>query len=425
MFCFRPNQSSSSFFAAVPALVIFAGVACTSAVADDQAKALLTESGAAIKALSGLTFTVQATTDGVGSMKLGGNATITLLRPANIAHTPGAPTAINLVTPTFTVDGNTEVAVDGAMRLRLTVVDNTTISYLDDKEKILHIKPANIKGEGDKFVNRARTVLFPPPLLEAEPFEKELRATKISVDEPKVIDGEPCDVVRISNDNKTEITIAIAQKDKLPRLYQTSRPISKDNALTRRWEISKVKVSPELTAVALTLKTPDGYKIQKEEPKPIATTPAAQRPIATQGGLAVGTAAPDFSLKLAGGGDLKLADQKDSVTVLTFWSPTVAASNEAARNVQKAMSGLDAKTHKAFAIACREGSDEEPRVQKFLGDNKISFRSAINGDETASAFNVRGFPSIVVLDKAGKVSGFFESVPSVDALRLAIETAAK
>ncbi len=433
MFTFNSKSDSSSLFRlALPAIVCVAmPAASVFAQVDDAAKKLMTESAEAIKALRGVTFTVSASTEGAGGLKLGGTGTITYLRPATIAHTPGAATAINLATPSFMADAQTEVAVDGKLKFLVSLIDNQTVTHIDEKEKIVFQRPMAPKTDGDKYVNRVRTVLFPPPLTDAEPFEKEQRATNISVDEPKMVDGEACDVVKVVTDNKSEHTIAISQKDRLPRMYQISRPIGKDQSLVRRWEITKVKVDPKLTVKDLEIKTPDGFKFVKEEPKPVEVAPSAAAPAVkpaaapAAGGLAVGTVAPAFELKLAGGGDLKSADLAGTVTVLGFWSPMIPASNEMAKNMQGLVGKVDGKAVKVFAIACREGSDEEPRVQKLIADSKASFRSAINGDEAAKSFGVRGFPSIAVLGKDGKVAAFFENIPTVDALKSAVDAAGK
>ena len=432
MFMLNSKSDSSYLFRlALPAIVCVAMPAASLfAQIDETAKKLMTESAEAIKALRGVTFTVAASTEGAGGLKLGGNGTITYLRPATIPHTPGAATPINLATPSFMADAQTEVAVDGKLKFLVALIDNRTVTHVDENEKTVFQRPLAPKTDGDKFVNRVRTVLFPPPLTDAEPYEKEQRATNISVDEPKMIDGEACDVVKVITDNKSEHTIAISQKDRLPRLYQISRPIGKDQSLVRRWEITNFKVDPTLTTTDLAIKTPDGFKFVKEEPKPVevaasAAAPANRPAAAPAGGLAVGTVAPAFELKLAGGGDLKSADLAGTVTVLGFWSPMIPASNEMAKNMQGLVGKVDGKAVKVFAIACREGSDEEPRVQKLIADNKATFRSAINGDEAAKSFGVRGFPSIAVLGKDGKVAAFFENIPTVDALKSAVDAASK
>jgi thiol-disulfide isomerase/thioredoxin len=411
-----------------PAIVCIAAAPLFAQV-DEQAKTLLKESGAAIKSLKGVTFTVTANTQGAGGMTLGGNATITYLRPASIAHTPGSATPVNLASPTFMAEGMSEVATEGKLNIRVALVENQMVTWIDEAAKTVFQKPLMPKTDGDKFVNRVRTVLFPPPVLEAEPFEKELRATKISIDEPQMIGGEACDVVKIITDNKSEHTVAISQKDKLPRVYQISRPVGNNQSLVRRWEVSNVKLNAAATAKDITLKTPDGFKFVKEEAKPVETAATAPKapatPAVAQGGLAVGTVAPALDLKLAGGGDLNATTTAGSVTVLGFWSPLVPASAEMAKSLQGLSGKVDAKSVKIFAVACREGSDEEPRVQKFIADNKLTIRSALNGDTAATGFNVRGFPSVAVLNKEGKIAAFFESIPSVDALKAVVDAASK
>lgn len=417
-----------------PAIVCVAAAPLFAQV-DEQAKTLLKDSAAAIKALKGVTFEVTATTQIPGGMSLGGKGKITYLRPASIAHTPGAATPTNLASPTFLAEGNSDVAGEGKLNFRVALVENQTVTWIDEKEKTVFQKPLMPKTDGEKAVSRVRTVLFPPPILEAEPFEKELRATNITIDEPQVVDGEPCDVVKIITDNKSEHTVAISQKDKLPRLYQTNRPLNNTKpageaqSVVRRWELSGVKVNTSATVKDITLKTPDGFKFVKEEPKPAETAASAPKgpgaASVAQGGLAVGTVAPALDLKLAGGGDLNAASTAGAVTVLGFWSPLVPASAEMAKNLQGLSGKVDSKAVKIFAIACREGADEEPRVQKFIADNKLTIRSALSGDTAATGFGVRGFPSVAVLNKEGKIAAFFESIPSVDALKAVVDAASK
>lgn len=391
---------------------------------DETAKALLKESGAAIKAVKGVTFDVLRSSDGMGSLKMGGTATITYLRPSNMPHTPGTPTTAVVGAPSFKVIGQVEIPGDGKLDLNLALVDNKTVTFVDNKNKAVYEKPLSVKSDGEKGASRTRQVMLPTILIEAEPYERELRATNISMDEPKIVGGEPCDVVKVQTDNKSTHLIAIAQKDRLPRMYEIARPAGKDVSLINRWELSNVKINNSLTVADLAIKTPEGYKFSKEEAKPVE---AAQPPKVTTParGLPIGTTAPALNLKLAGGGDLKTTDLAGSVTVLGFWSPIIPASSEMGKALQGLLGKIDQKAVKVYGVACRMGSEDEPTVQKWIGDNKVTFRSAIAGDSTAEAFAVVGFPSVVVLDKAGKVSAYFEAIPTVDALKLATDNAAK
>jgi len=421
-----------SFFPIAAALAIVAPMTTTAlAQQDEQALAVLKESIAAIKAMNGVQFDVKRDTEIAGGLKMGGVANLKFLRSSSgLAHTPGTIQSPAITVLNFQAKGRTEVPVDGVRVFHVALVDGKTVYVLDEAAKTLFQRPMAPRVEGEKPINQVRSILMPPAFAETDPFTRELRAVKIVKEELMEYGGEPCDVIRCTFDNNTsESLIAISVADRLPRFIQVSRAVGsvgKENArVGQTWEISNLKLMPDMKAEDLVIKAPDGFKMDKQDVAPPAQAPASKpsptEPAVVAGGLAVGTAIPTFELKMAGGGGLSNKDIANSVAVFGFWNSKTPASNAMARVVEAVAGQVDAKKVKFYGVAWR-GTDEAA-AQKWIADNKLTFGTAIGGDAMAQSFNVRGSPSVVVVNAEGKVSAFIEGSPTDTDVKAAIDNA--
>ncbi|MCA3005754.1 MAG: TlpA family protein disulfide reductase [Planctomycetaceae bacterium] len=402
-----------------PAALVFVLSGTAVGQVDEAAKAMLVDSAKAISGLQGLTFTGKRTTEGVGGMKLGGEARVTFLRSESQLSPGGGGSPATMA---LHAKGKAELAGEPETTFEASIYKGQAM-WADAEKKTVFQRPFAPNNDGNKHLGRVRQIILPAPLLDSEPFAKEIRARKITMGEAKEIRGEACNVIVVEVEpEKVFHTIAISVADNLPRMYEISRVIGGANSrVVLRWEmfdLSTDAIKPE----ALTVPTPDGWKFDKQEAAVPTITPAATAPSAPAGGLPAGTAAPALDLKLAGGGKLTGEEIKGSVAVLGFWSPMVKASADMGKSLQAVAE--QNKDVKVFAIAARDDGDE-PLAQKWIADNKLSIRSAVGGDATAEAFNVRGFPSVVVLNKDGKVAAFFEAAPTAEALKAAVEAAGK
>ncbi len=123
--------------------------------------------------------------------------------------------------------------------------------------------------------------------------------------------------------------------------------------------------------------------------------------------LPIGKEAPDFSLPLAGGGEVSLANtlKVSKLVVVVFWSAKSADSRTLFKTLQKL---YDDYQDKGFDIIAVDPADLAPAVQKYMSDGQFTFKAAVDGKETnhavAGVFHVHGrYPTTYLLDPSGKV----------------------
>jgi thiol-disulfide isomerase/thioredoxin/outer membrane lipoprotein-sorting protein len=122
----------------------------------------------------------------------------------------------------------------------------------------------------------------------------------------------------------------------------------------------------------------------------------------------VGTAAPDFVLRDLDGREVSLAGLRDKVVLLDFWATWCApcrAELPIVASLEKAWS--------AKGLVVLRITDEPPEdVQAFLKRNRQSLATLVNGESVTKQFSVPGIPTLVVIDKGGKIVAYDANVLS-------------
>ncbi len=378
---------------------------------DPAAKRLLEESAAAVKALKSASFNVKRTTS--GPMNLGVEGELRWVRTAPALS--------------FMFSGTWDLPMEDTKGGTVAVIESKRVHWIDELKKTHFDEPFNNQVQGFKWVSRMRDLAIPSFLNEAEPFTNLLRSRKIEIVEDKDVRGENCTVIRcVIEEGKSEAIIAISTVDKLPRMLSRAR-IEKDMRIGPTWELWNVKID-QAQAKDLAPATPEGFQNVKTEtpatPAPAdAPKPGAMNtsPTSPMGGLAPGSSVPAFEATTADGGKVSSSDLKGKVTVLGFWQPALGNGV----NVVKAL-GTVSETFKGqpvqvMSVACRDGSDAAS-VAEFMKSYNVAVPTIASGDNVANAFNLRGFPSFVVIGSDGKILSFHESMPSADVLKKAVSS---
>jgi hypothetical protein len=408
--------------------------------ANDEAKQLLTDAASAIKSAKALSFNLKAGTEGFGGLVYGGEGTVLWQRSDD-----GKTRTL--------LKGQTEMPTQGKRDFHVAIgygadpaAKVVPVVWIDKDAKTVWEGSNTPRSDASKVITNSRNMLFPEPLTEAEPFRREMAAQRYELLESKPIDGEPCDVIRVVMDEgKLERMVYLGSKDKILRRYEQVR-IEGAKRMVRYWELSKVDAAPALTDASFEVATPEGFKREKA-PEPAVTpaakptnpanpamnTPAAPGGVAA-GGLSVGSPMPAWSAKPVSepgvpAQTIDSASLKGKVAVLGFWGPTFPASARVVAAMESLQRQYAEKGVAIWGVASRtqtngESSEEaENGVREFHKSFGLTFKSLMGDDRMLNTLNVRGFPSVAVIDAAGNVSAFLEGSATEADIKAAIDAA--
>lgn len=126
-------------------------------------------------------------------------------------------------------------------------------------------------------------------------------------------------------------------------------------------------------------------------------------------GTEVGDLAPDFQLTQLDGSKLSLEDLRGQPAVLVFWASWCQFCREEAPNVNKLAEEFAARGVRVFGVNVRES---QVRTESGIKDFGIRYSVVRDADgKTARDYNVEGIPTVLFLDREGKVQYAGNGVP--------------
>lgn len=132
-----------------------------------------------------------------------------------------------------------------------------------------------------------------------------------------------------------------------------------------------------------------------------------------------GEPAPAFSLSLLDGGPVSLGDHLGTrPVVLDFWAVWCPPCREA---LPKVAAAAEAFKDKDVAIYAVNLGDTPESIRSFLEQRSLSLPVLLDSDGSAGAlYQVRSIPTMIFIDKTGKVARVVVGSMSEKALRSAI-----
>ena len=146
-------------------------------------------------------------------------------------------------------------------------------------------------------------------------------------------------------------------------------------------------------------------------------------PRASKSGALIGQPAPDFSLPVFHGGDagsrIQLSSLAGQVVVLDFWAswcqPCVAQAG--------ILSAMAPRLEADVMIVGVNTDDTLERARQFASSHALPYPSVLDGGEAANAYGARSLPTLIVIDRKGRISSASVGVMSESELQSAIEEA--
>lgn len=156
--------------------------------------------------------------------------------------------------------------------------------------------------------------------------------------------------------------------------------------------------------------TPEGMPAKPDQAtKPAKPSDASKPSVDKSGLLAVGSEAPDWTLKDKDGTEVKLSSLRGNVVMMDFWATWCGPCKAAMPGVQKMHEKFADKGVKIYGVNMAE-RDDGTKAKKYFADNKFTYGLLMGGDQVANQYKVRGIPTFYLIGKDGKIlfsgSGF-------------------
>jgi peroxiredoxin len=222
-----------------------------------------------------------------------------------------------------------------------------------------------------------------------------------------VLDGNKCRQIeilakvnqRIDAESETKIildsaVVTISVKDTLLRRYFRRVALDDGNEQIEEQYFTSVRSGIAIDDIVFDISLPEGYSYKR---------PSTERRKPKL--LAVGSDAPKWVLGDDKDREYRLSSYIGKVVVMDFWGTWCKWCRKAMPQIQQMYEMYKDKGVAIFGISCQEPHSSNPR--EYMESNGIAYQLLVQGDEIAKYYKVKGFPTLYVIDKYGKVAWYF------------------
>lgn len=309
-----------------------------------------------------------------------------------------------------------------------TIMNPSTCQWIDYEDKTIYERYTRQASNNQPF-SLANTG-WVMTLGENEPYKKDLDAPESRVEGTVELDGVLCEIVYVDEgENKQKRRWYFGVADHLPRKLETIMS-GEGFKSTGRHTLRDVTINEELPDDLFNFETPPGFKEQRL-PKPVVggdpispnltpnvaqpqETPVARRP------------APEFDLPNHKQQKVNKETLKDKIAVLVFGGTWWSQWPEALVQVQSLQEQFKDKNVVFVAMSVKQRNPQDA-IDLFT-EKKFTFHLVTGADDVARLFNVRSYPTFVIVNHAwwisDEVKGFsMENNATVNELVQKIEAA--
>jgi thiol-disulfide isomerase/thioredoxin len=278
--------------------------------------------------------------------------------------------------------------------------DGNTLMTYSTEDKQFSREPADTSGGNltrDCEVLEA-AAFFNPDLLDRMRFGHKAKLVATAT-----LLGTPCRVVQVNGDGGSVWKVFIGPDNLLRGYSQKVR--QGDKWITRESRVTGLRSGAPIPSAMLAWNLPKGAQSVEEVAKS-RNTPSSGTGSDEMGLLAVGKAAPGFSLPMMGGADVTLATavKANRATLVNFWSSFCGPCRQELPELNKML----AQYHdKGFDILSVNLGDDSKTVSKIWSEGKFSMHAVLNGDKVSAAYHVEAIPTNYVIGPDGKIMARF------------------
>ena len=367
------------------ALAVLAGAVTAQAPADDDARAVLQEAAAALRAMKTVSYDSRLEIRAAGGERVATGHVIMSSFDGSSGH--GLPGLVAVSGSIFRGDSSQ------IKRFRIAFDGTTVRRYLTGSGKVLQ---ADLGYGGKALIQGGFGALILWHFLDAEPFRGDLAASEVSLLGTEDVDGRPADVVKVVlHDGANELTWLFDRESHQPVMRRRRFRSASGNLVESVLIISNVQVGGDVSPGTFTLPTPDGATVEQMGRRPPDP-------------FEVGDMAPPWTLKDSEGVDHSMQEYRGKLVIMDFWATWCPHCRNAMPFMQRLHDTYSSRGVAILGINCRERSQADP--VKFVRDRGFDYPILLDGNAVAPRYRVGGIPAFFVIGPDGRLlyrgSGF-------------------